>query len=266
MSVRQEIRDQQKKLKGQGFKAHLEYFWDYYKIHTFVAIFVVILLSVLIHDISNNKPYGFYAIMLNSGSVGAQDYLEENFAAYSGIDTKEYSCYIDFSSSYDLNLITQTTVATSQKIMANMAGKDLDLLAANEDIFLHYANQESFSDLRCVLSSEQIAKYQDLFVYVDQAYLEYLNSDEYQTYISTGEFDSSNKYAVMADNYNKNMEYPSTDPTTMENPIPVGIDLSGSKLLADVGAYHGTTPVAGIIINTTRPELAAKFIDYILSE
>lgn len=266
MSVHEEIREQQKKLKGQGFKAHLDYFWEYYKIHTFVALGVIILLSMLIHDIRNNKPYGFYAVMLNTGSSAAQDILEQDFAPYAGIDTNEYSCFIDTSSSFDLQVITETTVATSQKIMANMAGGDLDILAADSDIFLHYANQESFNDLRNVLSADQISKYQDLFVYVDQSYLDYLNSDEYQTYISTGEFDSTNKYAVMADKYNKSMEYPTTDPSQMENPIPVGIDLSGSKILADTGAYHNTTPIAGIIINTSRPELAASFIDYLLAE
>ena len=30
MSVHEEIREQQKKLKGQGVKAHLQYFWDYF--------------------------------------------------------------------------------------------------------------------------------------------------------------------------------------------------------------------------------------------
>ena len=32
-SVYGEIREQRKKLKGQGFKAHWDYFWEYYKIH-----------------------------------------------------------------------------------------------------------------------------------------------------------------------------------------------------------------------------------------
>ena len=266
MSVHEEIREQQKKLKGQSFKAKLEYFWEYYKIHTIVVICVLILLGTLIHDISNNKPYGFYATFLNTGSSSAQDYLQAGFTPISGIDTDKYSCFIDTSESYNLEVITETTVATSQKILANISAGDLDILGADSDIFIYYATQQVFADLRTVLSDEQLAKYQDLLVYVDQSYLDYIDSDEYQTYVSTGEFDATNKYAVMADNYYKNLVFPSTDPSEMENPIPVGIKLNSSQALSASGAYvlTGTTPVAGVVTNTTRPELAVAFLEYLL--
>ena len=266
MSVREEIKEQQKKLKGQGFKAKAEYFWEYYKIHTIVVICVAILLGALIHDISSNKPYGFYAVFLNSGSTSAQDYLEAGFAPVSGIDTEKYSCFIDTSESYNLEVISETTIATSQKIMANIAGGDLDILAADSDIFTYYANQQVFIDLRTILSDEQLSKYQDKLVYVDQAYLDYLDSEEYQTYVSTGEFDSSNKYAVIADNYNKNFVFPPSDPAQMESPVPVGIRLDSSQALSASGAYvmTGTTPVAGVVINSSRQDLGVSFIEYLL--
>ncbi|WP_029232000.1 hypothetical protein [Butyrivibrio sp. VCB2006] len=266
MSVHEEIREQQKKLKGQGFKAHLEYFWEYYKIHTLVAIFVIILISMLVHDIRNNKPYGFYALMLNSGMSSAQDTLEEGFTPYAEIDTEKYSCFIDTSVTYNLEVITETTISTAQKIMANVAGGDLDVMVADSDIFSYYANQQIFGDLRDILSAEQLSKYEDRLVYVDQSYLDYLNSDEYQDYVSTGEFDPNNKYAVIADNYNKNFVFPTTDKAEMDNPVPVGIRLDGSEKLSESGAYTltGTTPVLGIIINTKRPELGIKFIEYLL--
>ena len=266
MSVHEEIREQQKKLKGQGVKAHLEYFWEYYKIHTLIAVFVLVLISMLIHDIRNNKPYGFYAIMLNSGMSSAQDTLEQGFVPYAQIDTSKYSCFIDTSASFDLSIITETTIATSQKIMANIAGGDLDVLTADSDIFTYYANQQVFADLRDVLSAEQIAQYEDLFVYVDQSYIDYLNSEAYQNYISTGEFDHSDKYAVMADEYNKNFTTPNTDPSKMENPVPVGIKLTSSEKLAESGAYSMTNsiPVIGVMINTKRPEVALQFLEYLL--
>lgn len=265
MSVHEEIREQQKKLKGQGLKAHLEYFWEYYKIHTLVAIVVIILISTLIHDVKNNKPYGFYALMLNSGASAAQDMLEAEFTPISEIDTNEYSCVIDTSASFDLNSITETTLATSQKIMANIAGGDLDVLGADEMIFYHYSNQQIFADLRDMLPAEDIAQHQDRLIYVDQAYLDYLDSDAYQTYISTGEFDASNKYAVMADKYNKEMVFPTTDPAEMENPIPVGIRVDGSAALTACGAYpNNSTPIVGILVNAKHPDIAVKFVEYLL--
>lgn len=264
MSVREEIREQQKKLKGQGFKAKVEYFWEYYKIHTIVVIFAIVLLSMLIHDIRSNKPYGFYAVMINTGASSAQEQLEYGFAPYAEIDTSQYSCYIDTAESYNLEVITETTIATSQKIMANIAGGDLDVLAADSDIFTYYANQDIFTDLRTILSKEQIEKYQDLFVYVDQSYLDYLDSEEYQTYVSTGEFDPNNKYAVIADNYNKNLVFPPTDPSVMDNPIPIGVKLDNSAILKETGAYSGYSSAAGIIVNSSRPEIAVKYLEYLL--
>ncbi len=266
MSVHEEIREQQKKLKGQSFKAKMEYFWEYYKIHTLVAICAVIFLIMLVHDVSSNKPYGFYAVAINSNASGAQDILEKEFVEYSGFDTTDYDCYIDTTQSYNLQLIDEVTIATSQKIMANMAASELDVMIADSDIFTHYANQETFLDLRKVLSDSELESLKDRLVYVDQGYLDYLNSDEYQHYVSTGEFDSENRYAVQADAYNKDFTLPNSDPEQMDSPVPVGIRVDDSAALTNAGAYPASTPIAGVVINTTRPEMSATFLHYLLGQ
>ncbi|SFB85915.1 hypothetical protein [Butyrivibrio sp. YAB3001] len=264
MSVHEEIREQQKKLKGQGFKAHLEYFWEYYKIHTAIALFVIILLSMLIHDIRANKPYAFYAVMLNAASSPAEEVLEKGFSDYAEIDTDNYSCLIDTSSTFDLSVMTETTIATSQKIMANIAGGDLDILGADSDIFTYYANQNVFVDLRTIISPEQIKEYEDKLVYVDQAYLDYLDSEAYQNYVSTGEFDPNNKYAVMADKYNKDLTFTAVDKSEMENPVPVGIKLDSSNIIKESGAYQSQSPVAGVVLTSKHTDLAIKYFEFLL--
>ena len=266
MSVHEEIREQQKKLKGQGFKATLEYFWEYYKIHTIVAICVIIFLVTLIRDVSNTKPYGFYAVAINSAASAAQDTLEKEFVEYSGFDTTDYDCMIDTSQTYNLHLIDEVTIATSQKIMANMAASELDVMIADSEIFTHYANQETFLDLRTVLSEAELESLKDRLFYVDQAYLDFLNTDEYQHYVSTGEFDPNNEYAVMADAYNKDFTMPNTDPEKMKSPVPVGIKVDDSAALERAGAYMGSQPIAGLAINTTRPEMSVTFLHYLLGE
>ena len=264
MSVHEEIREQQKKLKGQGFKAYLEYFWEYYKIHTLVAVCVVIFTYMLLHDVLTSKPYGFYAVMLNSGASGAQEYIEKEFVDYSGLDSNTYDCYIDTSASFNLEVIDEMTIATSQKLMANIAAADLDVIVADSGVFTHYANQETLSDLRNYFSEAELDEIEDKLVYVDQSYLDYLSSDAYQTYISTGEFDENNKYAVMADAYNKDFTMPETDKTKMENPVPVGIDVSDSTAFETYGVYKNSDPVAGIVINTKRAELSVEYLRYLM--
>ena len=264
MSVNDEIRQERKKLKGKGFKAYAEYFWDYYKIHAIVVVALIIMVAVLIKDIKNNKPYGFYAMMINSNASGAEEIFEDRFAEYAGIDTQQYACLVDTSSSFDPLVLDQMTVATSQKIMAVLSAKELDVMGGDLKTILHYGNQETFLDLSTVYSEEELSAFGDRLIYVDQAYLDYLNSDDYQIYLSTGEFDENNKFAVKADNYNKSYTYELEAPEAMDNPIPVAISLNGASILEETGAYYGQDAAVAIIINTQHPDTAKQFVEFML--
>ncbi len=50
-----EIRQQQMKTKEMSAKGKLEYFWDYYKVHTIVAILVIFFAAMFIRDIVDRK-------------------------------------------------------------------------------------------------------------------------------------------------------------------------------------------------------------------
>ena len=115
MAVRDEIRQQRQKLKGQGFKAHWEYFWEYYKIHTIVAVVAIILVVTLIRDIANRKPYALYSLFVNNQGMETQLLLQDGFAEYAGIDTSSENVLVDTSSNYIGSSIDQTTVATSER-------------------------------------------------------------------------------------------------------------------------------------------------------
>lgn len=57
--VNDEIKQQHMKTKDMDFKGKLNYFWYYYKIHTFAAIIIVIFVSIFIHDMVTAKDYNF---------------------------------------------------------------------------------------------------------------------------------------------------------------------------------------------------------------
>ena len=264
MSVHEEIREQRKKLKGQGFKAHLSYFWDYYKVHTFVALILIIFLVILIRDVKNNKPAAFYAVLVNSGSGFISEDLSQTFADYAGIDTKEYDCNFDTSTSFNPSLTDQTTLAAVEKVIANISAKDLDVMVADESSFSYFANQEDFIDLTLVFTKDELATLEPYIVYVDQAYLDYLNSDEYQAYISSYQYDTSNKYAVMAADFAERGIVPPLSKDDMENPIPIGLRVPESSPLVTSGAYEGTAPICAIVVNTQRIGTAKDFIRWAL--
>ena len=264
MSVRDEIREQQKKLKGQGFKAHWDYFWEYYKIHTIVAVVVLIFIAVTIRDISNNKPYAMYAMFINNRGMDTQPILQEGFTEYAGIDTANYSVIVDTSSNFMSSIVDTTSVATSEKIMAMLAGRDLDVIVADENTFGRYAAQDTFMDLRTIYSDSELESFGDKIFYIDQAYIDYLNSDEYTEYITSGKYDKNNKYAVMAAKYEEDFTYQKVAKEDMDDPIPVGIILDNSAALKSCEAYPEEAPLAGIAINTQRPDTARAFVEYLL--
>ncbi len=73
MAMRDEVREQQNKLKGKTFKEKLNYFWDYYKVHTIALVFAIIVISVFVKDIVTNKDNAFSAVILNSYAHDTQE-------------------------------------------------------------------------------------------------------------------------------------------------------------------------------------------------
>jgi len=253
MSVHDEIRQQQKKLKGQGFKAHWDYFWEYYKIHTIVAVIIVIFLVTFIRDITNKKPYALYAMFINNQGLETQEYLQNGFINEAGIDTNTEAVLVDTASNYLSNSIDSAAVATSEKIMALLAAKELDVMVADDQVLYHYAAQETFMDLRDVLSADELKKLDEnnQIMYVDQGYIDYLASEEYSDYITTGKYD-------------ENFEDIIPDKSQMDDPIPAGIILDNSEALTACGAYTDKTPTAAIAVNTQRVDKAREFIEYLM--
>ncbi len=266
MAVRDEIKEQRKKLKGQGFKAHLEYFWEYYKIHTAVALVAIIFIVTLARDIANNKPYALYALFINNQGSTTQEYLQEGYVSYAGIDTNAEAVLVDTSSNFLSSSMDTTVVATSEKIMALLSAKELDVMVGDEQVIYHYGAQETLTDLRNVLSADKLKELEDagLLMYVEQGYMDYLASEEYSNYLASKKYDENNKYAVMAAYYDENFEEKIPDKSEMDNPVPIAINMSGSAALTECGAYNNNVPYAAVVINSQRPDRALEFLEYLM--
>ncbi len=264
MAVSDEIREQRQKLKGQGFKAHWDYFWEYYKIHTLVVVLVIIFGVLTARDILNEKEHALYCTMINSGASDAQEDAQNKYLEYAGIDSEVYDVLIDMSSIYRTDVIDEMTMATSQKIMAVISAKELDVLAADESTFYFYGNQGTFLDLRDIFSQEELDALGDKVFYIDGGYVEYIASDAYETYIMNGEYDKNNKYAVRAAKAYETGEYERIPKEDMDDPLPMGIIFSDSEFVSETGAYPVSVPIIGIVNNTERLDEAVNFLKYVI--
>lgn len=233
MAMRDEVREQQQKLKGKSFQEKLGYFWDYYKIHTIVALFAVLTIGIFIRDALSSKDNAFSALLLNSYGNEMQESFQEDFAAYAGIDTNHYNCLIDASSTYSLDFMTQIDLAFAQRLTGQVQTNDLDAFISDANVFGHYAKGMMFLDLREELSEEEYEKYEPYFYYVDAAAMK------------------------------EDIDH--TDPSAMEEPVPVGIYLKDCSKLAQWNCYTNTgeTPVFGFVCTSQKKDLARLFLAYL---
>jgi len=268
----------QESLAKAGFKGKVAYFWEYYKVHLLVTVFCVVFFGALIHDIVTSKDYGFYAIMVNCYQTVEQEAVENEFAALASIDVDEYDVLVDLTTSVNMESLDQYTIANSEKIMAVTASGDLDIITSDADTFNYYARSSMFYDLRDIMTSEQLAEYEGYIYYIDQAVIDAVNDGTYELEDSSSASTSSSATdediimesgdemslsTYTESEYVTPEDFVAPDPSTMENPIPVGIICTDAPYLTELGIYQNRVPVVGVVASSNRVELALEFIDYI---
>lgn len=261
MTMRDEVREQQQKLKGKSFQEKLGYFWDYYKIHTIVALFAVLTIGIFIKDALSSKDNAFSALLLNSYGYEMQESFQEDFAAYAGIDTNHYNCLIDASSTYSLDSMTQIDLAFAQRLTGQVQTNDLDAFISDANVFGHYAKGMMFLDLREELSEEEYEKYEPYFYYVDAAAIKEGGEQEEEPSLNEGlSLGEEPSFREEPD-----IDIDHTAPSAMEEPVPVGIYLKDCSKLAQWNCYTNTgeTPVFGFVCTSQKKDLARLFLTYL---
>lgn len=174
MSVQEEIREEQKKLKGKGLKYKLSYFWDYYRIHTIVVVCVIVFGSFIARDmLENSKPSYLDAVFANTTLMAGNEdsTIVSDYIEYAGIDMNEYNLYLDFSTvlSDDFDKMTELTMASQQKMMAMFAAEQIDIFCAPKGVIENFSVSEVFGDITALLPADLMeeieAKGYEIFYY-----------------------------------------------------------------------------------------------------
>lgn len=269
-SVFEEIREVQKKaFATMTPREKLAYFWDYYKIHTVVVIAVAAFVIAFINSYLSNKPFAFYAVMLNANALtdntAAASAWSEGFMEYAGIDPESYQVNIDTSIAISPDGGDQYEVASRQKMAAMMHAGDIHAIVADTETFEGYARLEYFYDLTAAFTEEELAPYADLLYYTDGA------AFDAETGGTLDEMEAAQE-AV----YNQVIDH--GDPASMEKPVAVGIRIpqSGNKL-GDSGYYdyifesgytfqgYPSEIVIGIPLSVETPEITLQFLNYMMA-
>lgn len=288
--VHDEIKQQHMKAKDMTFRGRLEYFWYYYKIHTLVAVCILIFGGALIHDILSAKDYGFYSIMLNSSLLNS-DAMEESFADYAQIDTDAYSCLVDAQSQLSYHSQSSYDFATYQKLVAQLQTHELDVIVADAEVFKNFATNEMFFDLREFMSPEELSAYEGRIYYIDmeevrkaQEAAEHILEEEPEEPAKSGDSqenvqgtpspeeidaalnplgqtDYEEIYRLAAEEAELHR-----DPENMTEPVPVGIFLDESPFIEKTGSYGRMVPVYGAVVTGEKPDVTRKYLEYLWDE
>lgn len=225
---------QHESLKNAGFKAKLGYFWDYYKVHTFVAIGLIIFLVTMISGNLTKKDTVFYAAMVYCSEISeeAASAFRENYIEYAGIDLNKHEVQV---------------VSNPSKLTLTMAAAQVDVVVSGPEYFSEEAGLNTFYDLRDIMTEEQLTKYEPYFYYADQAVIDARKKLPESD-------DLENAYPDMLD---------PRKPEEMEQPVPVGLFVTDCTAITDTYNFGNDDIAIGVVGNAPHIENALKFIDYL---
>lgn len=233
MSFRKNYK-QSESLKTPGFKAKLGSFLNYYKVHIFIIMGILIFPIAMICANFTQKDTVFCAALVHCSEVSdeATSAFQENYIAHAGIDPNKHEVQINCNPS---------------QLMIRMAAAQVDVMVSGSERFAEEAALSTFYDLRDIMTEEQLAKYEPYFYYADQTVLdarkELPESD-----------DLEKAYPAMPD---------PGKPEEMEQPIPIGLFVTDCTVLTEAYYFDNDNVAIGIVGNAPNIEKALEFIDYL---
>ncbi len=251
MPVMDEFREEREALKHGTPKQKFAYFLDYYKWYVVVAIVVMVFIGSLIYQALTHKDIVFYAALVNVFEMDSNDEHARQFAEYAGVDTDEYEIVFDSSLHIDTASMDQETITSTQKLMVYIAASEIDVLMMDDVTLEQYAYNETLTDLREVLSPEQIEAYEPYFFYMDQAVADA---------ISAAQENPDYDYSIAPTHPDPKK------PEAMEQPIPVGIYLDNADILKEHYYFLDENALVAVAANTRHPETVSRYFEYIFSE
>ena len=257
MTVSEQIHSQSSKMKDKPFKEKLEYFWEYYKLPVIGIIVGAIIIFSIIKAIVTAKDYCFVAMLVNSANIDTAK-MSESFAGYAGLDLDRYDCYINANEAENMMNSNAADYGPATRFAALLAADDLDCVVYDSMVFNNKAVNDVFADLTKILSDEDIKKYEDNFYYIDKEIMKKVSED-----LAFG--DAYNEERGTYDDQLKDLEY-HMDPSSMADPVPVGIVISESPMAKQMDSYFEMIPVFAITQNTKRLDPAIAFLHYLTDD
>lgn len=249
MALMDEFKEERKAVFENGtLKQKTLYIWDYYKWHIIIPLVIIITVVWYIVHIATAPDIILNGVLMNAYGTEvstSREQLVENFYNEQEINSKEEEINLNTSMYYTAGN-DNANYESLQALMAWHAADSLDFIGGDLPALTELAYRGYFSDLREVLTEEQLAEYEPYFLYMDQDF-----------YTKRSEL-LSNMEEVSS------LEYPDcTKPEEMVDPIPILIDMSQSQKLSEIYTETSEVLAVGITANVVNEDMTLDFIEYL---
>lgn len=149
--LRHFLQSEKEKLRGLNRRQRLQYFWDYYKLPIGAVLLAA---AMLIYTLCYNAGPG--KIDLNAVLVNAREGDSTLFSqALQAGGWKSPQVRVDTTLTYtNAAELAEEDVATIQVLFAQFTMGDMDLFAANPEVFQRYTDQDGFENLGLLLPQQ----------------------------------------------------------------------------------------------------------------
>lgn len=166
--IRNEIRQQQQKLKNKSLREKAAYFWYYYKVHVIAAVLGVIVISLFVTSaVRSSREPSVYVALINSRLSSEEDtLLMSGFAQSRDIDVEAHPAVLDYSMRMTPSFSDDVSLASSQQLMVHMNIGDVDVYMCDQWLIDEYASLEAFENLEELLPDSLFVQLKEQLYYV----------------------------------------------------------------------------------------------------
>lgn len=153
-----EFKKDREKLKGKSFGQKIQYFIMYYKIPVLLILAVAAIAISVGYSISHSKTMAFHAYFINADNTRSDETLSQDFAKILAINQSKEQVSVDSSLLIDGN--SQVSISSIEKFASEINSNFVDACIMPEELFLTYAKEGAYGDIRTYLSDTDYKKYQ----------------------------------------------------------------------------------------------------------
>lgn len=174
-SLKEEIKDNKAKFKDLSFKGKINFIKDYYKLHIYAVIFVILLIGAIIWTVRDNNYNTVINVIITNNTVidwvsdedALETYIINGYVAHSGVDNVSDRVFVN-----DYFLVadardSELSAINSQTLTAMFSGKEIDVYFGDNKSLDYFASDIDpfFYDLTLILDEQFLEKISDIIVY-----------------------------------------------------------------------------------------------------